>query len=277
MFKKLFCLLVLPFYACTALEAVNCMSYCEPFCSSLQSKDSCFSSDQTFNCYGARFSVGPHFNYMHLDFDGPEAINGYMAGISAYSQIKIECINIYLDFEGSWDTNYLRGDPCQKSSVAEYFLELRVAPWNFAITDCLSAEVFTGFGWDQLTNTQLPGLASLQYRYNKYFIPVGFCLHSKFNMLDFGIQFEWRPDVNSRLNVDSTSLDNSCEDAYRIQIPINLHPFRCCGNLLFIVAPFFDWAKYGEAEDKNSLGVEIDIPSTTRWSLGLRTLIQMSF
>lgn len=234
-------------------------------------------SDTDCRCWDAKLSVGPHFNYTHLDFDEPKAIDGYMAGISVYSELRCKCMRFFLDFEGSWDTNELRGNPCQESIVAEYFLALKLMPYTFQLGNCLNVGLYTGFGWDQFTNTQLPELASLQYRYEKLFIPVGFSCCFATSNANIALEFEWRPDVYSCLNVNSTDLDNSCENGYRISMPMCFRPFHSCLNISLSVVPFFDWSRYGEAEEVNSLDVKIDIPSATRWNLGLRTLIEMNF
>jgi len=223
-------------------------------------------------------NVGPHFNYMRLKFDEPDHVDGYTAGITTGIEYNHSCFAANLDFEGTWDTNYLRGDNCQKSSIEEYFLELKIGPQFTCLCDNLLLSPYIGFGWHRFLNEQYPDTISLCYRYDKLFIPVGFSLdYCLFPFIESSLQFEWRPDVYSKLQIDSTQVDTNKEHAFRLQIPFNFHFGSPCQNFSLAVVPFYDWTRFGHVEERHSSGASLDIPCLTRWSFGLRTILGYHF
>ena len=218
--------------------------------------------------------AGPHFNYTNIEFNNPTELKGYSAGVTA--GIDFSCCYFFsnVEFEGTWNAGPIVGTPCQRSDLAEYFVELKLGG-NFCFCcEKLWFQPYTGFGWDRFENEQDPKTAALCYRYDKLFIPVGFYLDWLFcNCNTWGIQFEWRPDVYSCLNLLKIDLKNRCEQAFRVQSPIRFnYDCFCCGRFWTEVVPFFDWTQYGAVNEKNSDGVSLPIPSLKRWDLGLRLL-----
>lgn len=226
----------------------------------------------------ATVSIGPHFHYTNLKFDEPDAIDGYMAGLTAKFNYRCSYFYTGLEFEGSWDTNHLWGDPCQKSSIAEYFLEWKAGLCPIMICDDVSLFFYTGFGWHRLINEQYPDTISLCYRYDKLFVPLGVYFgFSLCNEVQSALQFEWRPDVYSRLRLHSESLDNKREHAFRVAIPFYRLCQMRCGEVIWSLVPFFDWARFGKVVEETEYKAKFEIPSTRRWELGLRGLVGYQF
>jgi len=218
--------------------------------------------------------IGPHLNYTRLKFDQTEDVDGYLGGVTAGLEYYESNFVAGIEFIGSWDTNSLRGDPAQKSSVEAYFLELKAGHQFKMCQDSVVLYPYVGFGWDRFSNKQLPDTGSICYRYDKLFVPVGiyvnYCCGEG---LGAGLQFEWRPDVYSKLHLESVKMDNEREDAFRVQTPLR---FRLCSTQLLIV-PFFDWTRYGSPDDKKSNGASLNIPCLIRWDVGLRALFCLPF
>lgn len=225
------------------------------------------------------FYVGPHFNYTNIEFNNPNELKGYVGGVTA--GIAFCCGYFFAsgEFEGSWTAGPIAGTPCQRSNITEYFVEGKLGG-NFSFC-CrrLCFQPYTGFGWNRYENEQDPKTASLCHRWEKIFVPVGFYLTWIFcNCNSWGIQFEWRPDVHSCLELLKIDLDTRNEQAFRVQSPIRFN-YNCCRRCGFWVGvvPFFDWSEFGKVKEKNSDGVPLPIPSLKRWNLGLRLLFGWEF
>jgi len=224
-----------------------------------------------------RGSIGPQFYYVDLEFDEPDSIDGYMAGIVAKVDYFCDCYRAGVEFRGGWDTNHLRGDPAQKSCVTEYFVTGRLGYW-FDACGCLSTGLFTGFGWHELENCQNPDMTALCYRYDKLFIPLGISICAPLcGNGSIGLQVEWRPDVYASLDFESDSLDNCKEQGYRIEIPFSWCCETACGAFFTSVVPFYDWARFGKYSGENEIQVQFMVPSTKRWEAGLTWLIGYNF
>ncbi|GEM_PF-1956736 len=224
--------------------------------------------------------IGPHFNYSVVQFEQPQKLYGYLGGLQAGLGYQNCYFQTGVAFEGSWDALYFRGDPAQVSSLSEYFVVGRVGPRSLNWC-CLEMNPYVGFGWHRFRNLELPDTINLCYRYDKLYVPVGIELaYPIFCHVRSSLLVEWRPDVYSTLHVDSMQVDNRLCHGFRVEMPFEMSGFQpscssCCYSLS--LAPFFDWAGFGASEDEDPNGVPIDIPETTRWSLGLRFLMNYDF
>lgn len=232
----------------------------------------CSLSAGTFNVY-----TGPHFNYANVDLDSGSDFDGYAGGLTA--GLGYNCPHFFTDvsFEGTWNASAMVDSISRRLGFSEYFVEWKVGPTFTAYDQRLIFAPYTGLGWDQFNNTRDPNGADMCFEYNKLFIPVGFYATWIFNVQSsLSLQFEWRPDVYSDLDISSIDLDNSCENAFRVQLPYEYIFTRCSGTSLSVV-PFFDWAEYGKSRQTNAAGAVIEIPSLTRWYLGLRLILGYAF
>lgn len=225
--------------------------------------------------YQTNIEVGPHFNYTEIHFNRETTIRGHAAGVTAaftgtHSYFKGQVL-----FEGTWNAAPLTGDPAERSSIEEYFLTLYLGPtfvwkqWQF--------DPYTGFGWDRFDNTQNPSLSSLSFRYDKLFIPVGFHLYWLSMPFRLGLQFEFRPDVYKDLRLIGLHLDPDWGYAFRSQLILSqIFPQRW-GEVFISFIPFFDWNRFGEIYETNSLGVPLTLPRLVYWKLGVRFLVGVTF
>ena len=238
---------------------------------------SCALSTAAFAETYTELYAGPHFNYTRLEFNNPSHLEGYEAGVTAGLSCWSGWFYGNLEFEGSWDAGPFTGDPCQKSDLTEYMLELKLGGtvhWSH-----YSFQPYTGFGWDRFENVQDPDSAHLRYEYDKLFVPLGFTFIWEFSYSELGLGFAWRPDVYSRLEVLDIHFDPDWAYAYRVELPYK--KFYKSGSIpgyfTLEVIPFFDWNKFGKVEEETCTGAKFEIPRLIRWDLGLRALVGYQF
>lgn len=220
--------------------------------------------------------IGPQFNYIRYEEENKDKIDGYMVGVSAAFDYSTCGLRAGLRFNGVWDTNYLRGDPCSKCSASEYLLSGRVGSDIFCLCNQYPVFLYTGFGWHRFEITHFPESISLRYRCDKLFIPLGisFCFPYSLGG-NIGLNLEWRPDVYSNLKQGSNSYDNKCDHGFRVEIPFTWCCHTSCGQVLSRFSPFFDCARFGKFEDGEE--VMFVVPSSKRWELGLSWIVGFNF
>ena len=251
------------FYSNSALVITTVLAFVSPFLSTL------------IHAHQTDIYAGPHFHYTKISFNNPSHLEGYAAGITTGLQYVHSYFRGSLDFEGTWNAGPITGRPAERSSIDEYFLDLNVGPtflwknWRFS--------PYTGFGWDRFNNKQNPLGSALSFRYDKLFVPVGFYIHWIQATFKLGLQFEFRPDVYQDLTLIGIHLDPKWGYAFRTQLLIKQFFEFSWGRLFINVIPFFDWNRFGNIHEENSLGVSLDIPRLIAWKLGVRALIGVEF
>lgn len=221
------------------------------------------------------FYAGPHFNYMKIDFFNPSDLQGYAGGVTTGIEYNYSWFRTALGFEGTWNAGPITGEPAQRSDIYEYFTELQLGPvwkgekWQFA--------PYTGFGWDRFNNEVDPKTASLDFRYDKLFVPIGFYLNRVYPNFTVGFQFAFRPDVYQNLRLLSVDLDPEWGYAFRTQLFLKQYFPLSWGRVSINFVPFFDWNKFGEVNETNSFCATLHIPELLYWKLGLRFLLGFEF
>lgn len=238
---------------------------------------SCLLASTAFAATEGEIYAGPHFNYVRLEFNNPSDLQGYEVGVTAGASCWSNWFYGNVQFEGSWNAGPFTGDPCQKSELTEYFLELKLG--GTLHWDDFSLQPYTGFGWDRLENLQDPNSARLLYEYDKLFIPIGFTFFWELWEAELGLQFEWTPDVYGNLELLGIDLDPDWAYGYRVELPFQkfYKSDSIPGWFTLAVVPFFDWNKFGKIEEATCTGATLEIPRLVRWSLGLRALVGYQF
>ena len=234
-----------------------------------------FSMILPLSAFEKGFFAGPHFNYINVEFNNPSDLDGYAGGLTTGCWVDTCYLLGKLTFEGTWNASRIVGDPCQTSSITEYLLQIELGknfPWR-----CFCIHPYIGFGWDRLKNVQEPKSMALKYRYDKIFIPVGFYFEWDHCQDSFTLQCEFRPDIWSQLDLLSIDLDPEWGYSFRAQLIYKRLIETCYGCLYFSWIPFFDWNRFGKIRETNSFGSFLEIPTLTRWSLGLRAVAEYKF
>lgn len=217
--------------------------------------------------------VGPHFGYHRIDFNGPSELQGYGGGVTAGAEAVYCSYFANVEFEGTWNAGPVTGRCGQICSFADYWVDGRVgALW---CTNCFLIKPYTGFGWNRFENEELPGMAHLDYNFHKLFVPLGFyAIYCPYSCLRGGVQFEYRFDVSSKLDMTSVSMNLQKEHSLLIQLPLE---YTYCRSFSVSLVRFYQWNQFGRCTEKNSVGVLMDIPSLTHWSAGLKLLVGAQF
>lgn len=223
-------------------------------------------------------SIGPYFAYSGMDDDRKAELHGYVGGVTVAVEGECDCYFSALEFEGTWNAGRYTGNPCERSSITEYFVNWKIGTPFTCKGICFKP--YVGFGYDYFCNEKNPDTSRLEHRYKKLFIPVGFtAFHSLGCDSSLGFQFEIRPDVYVRMKLRSEDLDTENEFAYRVALPFQTSwESPCCGTCLNVeLVPFFDWSRYGRVKEKSPYKAPLDIPELSRWYAGLKLLIHCDF
>lgn len=220
----------------------------------------------TLSGYEYGIFAGPHFNYVNLDFNNPSDLDGYAGGVTTGLWLDTCYGSSKLTFEGTWNACRIVGDPCQTSSTSEYFLQLEFTRGFYY--RCVCIKPYVGFGWDRFENVQEPRTAALKYQYDKLFVPLGVYFKWDSCCDAYQLQFEFRPDVWSNLDLLGIDLDPDWGYGLRCQF-IYTRPIQTCfGCFYFSWIPFFDWNQFGKITETNTSGGVLEFPDLTRWELG---------
>ncbi|HEB41568.1 MAG TPA: hypothetical protein ENI08_00940, partial [Candidatus Dependentiae bacterium] len=199
-------------------------------------------------------NVGPHHNYIRMKFNNPQKLDGFLTGLTVNGGYQFNDFSIFANYEGSWTTGKLCGNPCQESRVSEQLIygAFKYRYDFFAL--------YLGFGYNVFNNTQDPCTADLTFRFKKLIIPLGVQFYWEASPhFTMSIQGEFRPDVSSRIRVIKNNFDSKKERAFRVQLPLicSRKHFSCQ------LIPFFDWNRFGRTTEKLSNCVPFDIPKLT--------------
>lgn len=228
--------------------------------------------------WSSSVAIGPQFAYSGMDDDREKELHGYVGGVVIAAEACCDCYFSSLEFEGTWNAGRYTGDPCERSSLTEYFVNWKLGTTYTCQGICFKP--YVGFGYDYFRNEQNPKTSGLEHRHKKLFIPVGFsALQSLGCDSQIGLQIEIRPDVYSRMKLRGENLDTENEFGYRVALPFQTTwevPCSCtCLQLEWV--PFFDWTRYGKVKERSPYKVLLDISETSRWYAGLKLLIHCDF
>lgn len=219
--------------------------------------------------------VAPECYYSRINFNGPSPVDGYMAGVAIGFSWEKSALFTQLGLKGAWNISSITGEPCQKSSVADYLLS-----WKFgskALSFC-GITPYTGVGYNLFENCLYPSAARINYRYNKVFLPIGFyALFRPFRCARVAVSLEWRTDLYADLHFSSERLSIKRRGALHLQIPAALQVGGSCSRLSLSAAPFFEWNQFGGVKEKNFVDASLKIPPLTIWNLGVRLFLSSYF
>lgn len=219
---------------------------------------------------------GPHFNYIRIEDN--DISEGYMGGVTVGGEYDFLCFFSNLDFEGSWNAGPVSSNLYDRSSLTEYFVEGKLG--GVFSLGCGQLKPYTGISYDHFVKETNSLFGDVLLDYDKLSIPLGFYAYLYLSSsVKCGVQFEWRPDVKSWLNLPVLgTYDADLEGAFRMQIPLEvIYPWYVFSCQLKVI-PFFDWNRYGEVFIPHPLDFfSLYYPPLTRWDIGLRVLLGLSF
>jgi hypothetical protein len=239
--------------------------------------------NQTF-----QFNVGPLFNFARYEFGCLPKIEGYLAGLHFdFQHGAPSSFYFNLQFDGRWNAGFVCGEEDLKSQIKDYRPELQLG-YNFFFGKYESV-IFTpivGIGFLYLSNELKP--QDITYRYFSVDVPVGAHLQWVVSQEEFevGLEALYRAQVWARVKVKTPCIE-LCEcdrikikrsHGVHIEVPLTWYlTWDLSANIQTKVVPFFDWNRFGCADEANSNGICIDIPQLKQWYLGLHVDLGIRF
>ncbi|MEC7840220.1 MAG: hypothetical protein VX777_09310 [Chlamydiota bacterium] len=222
--------------------------------------------------------IGPQFYYTSTRESGSSSLDGFMGGVVAGASYSKRCIYTDVRFSGAWNITSITGSTCRESSLSDYTLDWKVGyafENNSRGSLCCLQEVipYVGVGGQYFEDKQSPGLANLKYKYKKVFVPVGVIVKNTYGpRYRYGLQLEVKPDVYSCLDVNSTGVNIKSKYAFRAELLNEICVPVCQKAVRLHINPFYEINVFGRGSDTNSLGVPVNIPQYSHWSVGLQIL-----
>jgi len=221
--------------------------------------------------------VNGHLNYARLFFEDSPKVRGYLAGPQIGYEYQHCRFFTEASFEGYFNAGPLCGRFAQESKVRDYMVKWKIGPTFSFCCERLELSPYIGFGFERFVNMQDPRVCGLTYKYTKLFVPIGFssywCLQEQ---VSIGLQAEVRPDVLSRLRFCSNKIDIDRKYAVRVRAPF-MFTLGCQNLFNLNLIPFFDWNKFGEADECTCNGIPLPIPDFTRWYAGFKVEFAFTF
>ncbi len=238
--------------------------------------------DQTF-----QNNAGPTFNIARFKLGCIPKIQGYLAGIH-FDWIHSKPSRFYmnLEFDGRWNAGFVCGDLDTKSQIKDYRTQFDVG-YNWFLSDEKQSFItpFVGVGFYHLSH-ELKPCNIMTYRYFNVFVPVGinalWC--AKEDRFDIGLQFYYRADAWTRLKMTIPCIE-TCDKielkrshGFHAEMPfIWYHSWNRRANFQTKIVPFFDWNRFGRADEANCNGICLNIPRLDQWYLGLHIDLGIRF
>lgn len=229
-------------------------------------------------CDGAfQENIGPIFNFARYKLDGIPKIQGYLAGIHA-DIIHRYPSRYYMNahFDGRWNAGFVCGDLDLKSQISDYRPEVDLGYSFFTCNDNYIITPIAGLGFYYLANELKPNV--ITYKYNNLYVPVGFdLLWREKEHFQVNVMATYRIDAWTRLNFKApceelcSKVELKQTQGVHVEIPMTwfLDKQILCYQAHLKIVPFFDWNRFGSANEASSQGICFAIPELNRWYLGL--------
>jgi hypothetical protein len=228
-----------------------------------------------------QINLGPLFNYARYDLGCLPKIQGYLVGFhSDYTYRNDPGFYTQLQFDGRWNAGYISGNFDTKVKIRDYRPE-----WDLGYDIALSRDCtayltpLAGFGFYYLSNELQPDV--MTYRYFNFYIPVGLEALWKIHEdeCELGLRAVYRVDAYTRLKLVTPCLE-PCEctkiklersQGIYVQMPITWYKtWDKRANFQIKIVPFFDWNRFGKADQANSNGICVDVPQLDNWYVGMQ-------
>jgi hypothetical protein len=226
-----------------------------------------------------QLNIGPLFNYARYDLGCLPKIQGYLVGFHTdYIYRKNPGFYTELQFDGRWNAGYVSGNADTKVKIRDYRPEWLLG-YDFSLSRDCTAYIapLTGFGFYYLFNELQPDV--MTYRYFNFYVPVGFEALWKVSedCFDMGLRALYRVDVHTRLKLETPCFEECECETIKLKRSMGAHvefPFTWYkswdnrANWQIRLVPFFDWNRFGKADQANSNGICFDVPQLDSWYLG---------
>jgi hypothetical protein len=246
-----------------------------------------FVSMSSLTANDIHLNVGPLFNFARFKVGDLPKVQGYLTGIHTdFEFVTAHYIYTRLIFDGRWNAGFVCGDQDTKAQIKDYRPQWWLG-YQWCSCDAFFFTPFTGFGFYYLSNELKPDV--IQYRYFNIFVPLGLTFEwSVRPPQDFtmGIRGWYRPDVWTRAKVETASVQIckvkkiKLRRSHGVHVEVPMSRSWRCGEYVDLytnLVPFFDWNRFGNADEANSNGLCLEVPHIDCWYLGLHIDISIRF
>lgn len=153
--------------------------------------------------------------------------------------------------------------------------------YTFAACDCdWMASFYTGLGYHYLDQTlKQPELANLFFKYNEFYVPVGFSLVNGYHSsISYGLTVTWMPQVFPSVVIDPLGGTNWVIKRKLANVLVEAPLiFSRCKRLVVELKPFFEYWQDGKTVAKSDEGVGLAIPGNTYLFAGVEVNLGYAF
>lgn len=241
----------------------------------------------------SQLNVGPLFNFARYKLGCLPKFEGYLAGVHAdyiYGRPVCEPLSDlygYLRFDGRWNAGYICGKDLLKSNINDYRPEFGIG-YNVNVCNDQYFTPFVGLGFYYLSNKMKPVI--MTYKYLNLYVPIGANhLWRVKDCFQVELMAEYRIDAWTRLKLKTPDV-KICDkiklhrtNGVHVELPMTrFYDVDMCWcsetfHMQTKVVPFFDWNRFGSANEGNSQGLCLAVPELKRWYLGLHVDLGINF
>jgi len=214
----------------------------------------------------SRFELGGNYTRMHLKPSGSQSFNGNLWGAKGIYEYR-PLDQIYAGGFLTYKEGELHGSSAKRSLLYIDAQERLGYTFSFSHHEWLLT-LYTGVGFRYINQKLTPsGSSSLRFRYNEFYVPVGFETDREVNSwFTYGLSFTWMPQVFPTVSISPLqgahwSLKKTITNFY-VELPLD---FTLTKNKRFhlILKPFYEHWKDGRSTAKTSTGIPLGLPSNT--------------
>ena len=214
----------------------------------------------------SRIEIGGTYTYAQIKPRGSPVFHGNLGGMDGRYDYR-PMNNFYAGAEFNWKQGITRWEGAKRFLL--YFDVQEKLGYTFACKNKTWAmSLFTGFGYRYMGHklTQ-PGLESLRFKYNEFYVPVGMISDYAFgSIFSIGVNFTWMPQVFSTVAIDPLrgskwSLKESITN-FSAEVPFTFTLSKD-KKWQVIFTPFYQYWRDGHSTAKSPVGISLGIPGNT--------------
>jgi hypothetical protein len=224
--------------------------------------------------------IGGDYTYLNLKPEGSSSFGGSLGGMQGLYEYR-PSKGFYTSAKFDWKEG-VTSDSSGDRSILYFDTQERFGyTLSFNNTAC-KLTLYSGLGYRHLWQKVSPNAGtSLQFRYNEFYIPVGFASeYSLYSWVSLGLGFTWMPQVFSTVGISAIkgtcwSLTNTLPNLY-VEVPFD---FALTKDKKFhiIAKPFYEYWEDGDTTATTASGIPLGLPGNTYNYWGLNVNFAYNF
>ena len=227
----------------------------------------------------SHLQLGANYTRVRISPKGSPSFSGNLGGLAALYEFRTSD-RIYGGLKLAWRQGAPTGT-AGKRSLIDGDIQERIGYTfgDFAQKNLFS--LFSGFGFRYLRENHQPvSGASVKFKYQEYYMPVGFLYDHKFNStFNLGLYFTWMPQVYPTVKIVPLRgarwiLTNTLAN-FLIEAPFTFTSKSQRLSLIF--KPFFEYWQDGHSTAETQNGLPLGLPGNTYLFEGINVSLCYSF